>query len=141
MRVVWSWGRGRCSNGELGHGDTQNWLQPNHIVAVKERVVAVSTGGQHSLALTASGTVYSWGQGAYCQLGHGDEGRELPDAIISQVQLGRLLEQLRPKRIVALKGSMVAISAGSHNSLALVGTASSVTAISSGSGCRSASWR
>ena len=36
------------------------------------RKVAVSTGGRHALALTADGKVFSWGDGEFGQLGHGD---------------------------------------------------------------------
>ncbi|KUF97159.1 hypothetical protein AM588_10011026 [Phytophthora nicotianae] len=35
-------------------------------------VVAVSCGSRHTMALTASGAVYSWGWGSMGQLGHGD---------------------------------------------------------------------
>ncbi|RLN60951.1 hypothetical protein BBJ28_00002663 [Nothophytophthora sp. Chile5] len=37
-----------------------------------EEVVAVSCGSRHTMALTASGAVYSWGWGSMGQLGHGD---------------------------------------------------------------------
>ena len=63
--------------GALGHGDRQEQLRPKHVVAFKERVVAVSAGGRHSLALTASGAVWSWGDGQRGRLGHGDEQHQL----------------------------------------------------------------
>ena len=34
--------------------------------------MTVSAGYDHSLALTSTGEVYSWGNGGYGQLGHGD---------------------------------------------------------------------
>lgn len=37
-----------------------------------EEVVAVSCGSRHTMALAASGAVYSWGWGSMGQLGHGD---------------------------------------------------------------------
>ena len=58
--------------GQLGHSDYHGQPQPKHIVTLKERVVAVSAGTEHSLALTASGAVWSWGSGHNGQLGHGD---------------------------------------------------------------------
>ena len=69
-----------------------------------QRVVAVSAGGFHSLALTADGAVWSWGGGDFGQLGHGDE-----------------QEQLLPKKIETLAGqrSIVAVSAGGVHSLAI----------------------
>mmetsp|Transcript_30538 Transcript_30538/g.90685 ORF Transcript_30538/g.90685 Transcript_30538/m.90685 type:complete len:82 (+) Transcript_30538:186-431(+) len=38
-----------------------------------QRVVAVSAGASHSLALTADGAFWSWGGGGEGQLGHGIE--------------------------------------------------------------------
>ena len=37
-----------------------------------QRVVAVSAGSEHSLAVTANGAVFTWGGGMYGCLGHGD---------------------------------------------------------------------
>ena len=67
---VWSWGRG-CF-GQLGQGDGQGQLEPKKIEAITgQRVVAVSAGEFHSLALTADGAVWSWGERG-C-LGHGED--------------------------------------------------------------------
>ena len=68
---VWSWGWG--GNGRLGHGDQQLQLLPKKIEALAgQRVIAVSA-EDHSIALTADGAVWSWGDGAGGRLGHGDE--------------------------------------------------------------------
>jgi len=101
---VWSWGCGW--NGRLGHGDTQSSLLPKKVEALGgQRVVAVSAGGSHSFALTADGSVWSWGGGDYGRLGHGDE-----------------QDQLLPKKVEALAGQrVVAVSAGLVHSLALTG--------------------
>ncbi|KAG7401616.1 hypothetical protein PHYBOEH_000148 [Phytophthora boehmeriae] len=37
-----------------------------------EEILAVSCGSRHTMALTATGSVYSWGWGSMGQLGHGD---------------------------------------------------------------------
>ena len=72
---VWSWGGG--SFGKLGHGDAQNQLLPKKVEAfADQRVVAVSAGELHSLAITADGSIWSWGDGDWGQLGHGDEQRQ-----------------------------------------------------------------
>jgi len=99
---VWSWGQG--TYGRLGHGDEQNQLLPKKTEALAgERVVAVSAGHCHSLAITADGAVWSWASGAYGQLGHGDR-----------------QDQLLPKKVGAFAGQHVlAVSAGSTHSLAL----------------------
>jgi len=100
--AVWSWGFG--GRGRLGHGDRQNQLLPKKVEAyAAQRVVAVSAGDAHSLALTADGAVWSWGSGGSDKLGHGDEQR-----------------QLLPKKIEAFAGRrVVAVSAGSGHSVAL----------------------
>ena len=107
---LWSWGCG--GQGELGHGDTQSKLLPKKVEAFAgQRVIAVSARDSHSLALTADGAVWSWGDGVLgdggggdcCPLGHGDE-----------------QNQLLPKKIEALAGQrVVAVSAGQYHSLAL----------------------
>ena len=100
--AVWSWGNGY--HGRLGHGDNQAQLLPKKIEAFTgQRVVAVSAGSDHSLALTADGAVWSWGSGAVGKLGHGDT-----------------QDQLLPKKVEAFAGRrVVAVSAGQHHSLAL----------------------
>ena len=95
---VWSWGRG--GSGKLGHGDQQHQLLPKKIEAfASQRVVALSAGQRHSLAITADGAVWSWGGG---RLGHGDQ-----------------QNQLLPKKIEAFAGQrVVAVSAGAELSTA-----------------------
>ena len=81
---VWSWGQG--AYGELGHGDQQNQLLPKKLEAFAgQRVVTVSAGSDHSLAFTADGAVFTWGEGEYGCLGHGED----------------LSSQLLPKKIEA----------------------------------------
>jgi len=100
--AVWSWGNG--AYGRLGHGDWQEQLLPKKVEAFAgQRVVAVSAGESHSLAITADGAVWSWGGGDYGKLGHGDQ-----------------QSQLLPKKIEAFAGQrVVAVSAGEYHSLAL----------------------
>jgi len=101
--AVWSWGWGDESR--LGHGDEQLvQLLPKKVEALAgERVVAVSAGDCHSLALTADGAAWSWGYGEDGQLGHGD-----------------WQDQLLPKKVEAFAGQhVVAVSVGGTHSLAL----------------------
>jgi len=52
------------------------------------RIVSVATGGEHCLALSTEGEVYSWGGGAYGSLGHADGGaRVVPSRIESLSQI------------------------------------------------------
>ena len=100
--AVWSWGCGY--QGRLGHGDQQSQLLPKKVETLAgQRVVAVSAGSSHSLALTADGAVWSWGEGIFGQLGHGDQ-----------------QAQLLPKQVEALAGQrVIAVSAGYRHSLAI----------------------
>ena len=75
-----------AQTGRLGHGDEQRQLLPKKIEAfVGQRVVAVSAGALHSLALTADGAVFTWGVGEGGCLGHGED----------------LSDQLLPKKVEA----------------------------------------
>ena len=100
--AVWSWGGGDF--GKLGHGDEQHQCQPKKIEALAgQRVVAVTAGDQHNLAITADGAVWSWGDRIFGKLGHGDQ-----------------QAQWQPQKIEAFAGRrVVAVSAGAHHSLAL----------------------
>ncbi len=68
---IYAWGQN--NDGQLGTG---NNLDAGTAVAVQgqpfgHRVVAVAAGGAHSLAVTANGRVYAWGQNDDGQLGDG----------------------------------------------------------------------
>lgn len=76
--ILYTFGWGKC--GQLGHGDTRDRRAPTVVTALAasggaggrgRRVVKVSAGGIHSAALTESGTVYTWGEASYGQLGQG----------------------------------------------------------------------
>eukprot|EP01133_Synstelium_polycarpum_P003478 gene3478-3969_t len=69
--AVFSWGRGEC--GQLGHGTPQAaQVTPKQVQALTGmRIQMVSSGGYHSLAVEADGTVYSWGRSDYGVLGGG----------------------------------------------------------------------
>ena len=57
----------------LGHSDEEEQLLPKQVEAwAGQHVVAVLTGEDHSLALTA-GAVFTWGKGERGCLGHGED--------------------------------------------------------------------
>ncbi|GMH91853.1 hypothetical protein TL16_g12174 [Triparma laevis f. inornata] len=67
---VYSWGSG---HGLLGLSSTAPHHSPMKVALLsKVEVMTISAGYDHSLALTSTGEVYSWGNGGYGQLGHGD---------------------------------------------------------------------
>lgn len=84
---VWSWGH--SDNGQLGHGDGQDRLQPQCIKSLNNKeVVRIAAGAHHSLALTAQCQVYSWGSNSSGQLGHMDSPSTIP-------RLAKLSEGIR----------------------------------------------
>lgn len=79
----------------LGHGESLRQCGlPTAIAALKNvRVVHVACGWDHSLAVSSSGELYTWGAGHRGKLGHGDEAA-----------------QLLPKRVEALAGQRVVMA-------------------------------
>jgi alpha-tubulin suppressor-like RCC1 family protein len=66
--TVWTWGSD--TNGELGDDVTQaNKSTPVQVLGLSG-VVAIAAGSYHNLALTCNGTMWSWGQDTFGQLGN-----------------------------------------------------------------------
>ena len=58
----------------MGHGEERRQLLPKKVEAFAgRRVVAVSAGDVHSIALAANGAVFTWGKGERSCLGHGED--------------------------------------------------------------------
>lgn len=73
--TVWMWGRN--SNGNLGDGTTDDEPHPLPAqVPMLGDIVDLACGRDHTLALDASGRVFTWGLGQSGQLGHGVTGDE-----------------------------------------------------------------
>ena len=83
------------SLGNSFHGHEEHAVTTPTAVATLQgkRVVQVSAGMQHSLVLTDSGDVYSFGNGYYGRLGHGNE---------EQRKLPKLVEALKGRRVVEI---------------------------------------
>jgi alpha-tubulin suppressor-like RCC1 family protein len=91
--------------GQLGHGTQADELAPRRVegLLTGERVVAVAAGAHHSVVLTASGAVFTFGFGGFGGIGHGNQ-----------------LNQLSPKRVEALAGHrIVSIAAGTEHTIVL----------------------
>ena len=92
--TVYSWGYGVF--GQLGHGTLNDELAPRVVEALREiKIVSVATGLMHSLALTETGDVFSWGYNVNGQLGHGEAGGCLPTP--------KLVEALQGVRLVSVR--------------------------------------
>jgi E3 ubiquitin-protein ligase HERC3 len=97
---LFTWGL--ASSGELGHN---GWM-PIEVNAPKQsfpvhnvRIVSVATGGNHTLAISEYGGLFTCGRGRHGQLGHGgfhDEGNLVPVASLKCVILSQLAVALRP---------------------------------------------
>jgi E3 ubiquitin-protein ligase HERC2 len=111
---VASWGVGK--RGQLGNGKRQDERLPKRLmggVGYGIRIVQVSAGGglvriAHTLLLTSTGRVLSFGSGQYGALGHGfSAGKQLPDV-------------LRPQYVEALsRVRCTCVSAGELHSAAV----------------------
>lgn len=98
---VWSWGDG--DYGKLGRGGSDGCKVPLKIESLAGLgVIKVECGSQFSVALTRSGSVYTWGKGDYHRLGHGTD---------DHVR--------RPKKVAALQGKkIICIATGSLHCVA-----------------------
>ncbi|KAJ6811289.1 uncharacterized protein M6B38_155615 [Iris pallida] len=69
---IYSWGEE--SGGRLGHGVDSDVSQPKLLDAlVNMNIELVACGEYHSCAVTLSGELYTWGDGTFGLLGHGNE--------------------------------------------------------------------
>lgn len=108
--TVYAWGGNFY--GMLGNNSVTNSKVPVQVVdvggsGILSNVVAVSAGGDHSLALKSDGTVWAWGRNTYGQLG-----------------TNNITEQHAPVQVLDVGGSgnlsgIIAISAGNYFSLAI----------------------
>jgi regulator of chromosome condensation len=68
----WAWGSAECDQMELEEDDAEEGVVAHPVLVkplVKEAVVQLAAGGLHTLALTSSGRVFSWGCNDDCVLG------------------------------------------------------------------------
>ncbi|CAK9867327.1 unnamed protein product [Sphagnum jensenii] len=65
----WGWGR----YGNLGLGDRSDRLVPGEVAAIAgERMTQVACGWRHTISVSESGKLFTFGWSKYGQLGHGD---------------------------------------------------------------------
>jgi alpha-tubulin suppressor-like RCC1 family protein len=98
--TVWAWGDN--ASGQLGDGSSGGFSSVPAQVSGLSGIVAIAAGGDHSLALTADGTVWAWGDNTFGQLGNGSSG----STSVVPVQVSGL-------------SRVVAIAAGDLHSVAL----------------------
>ncbi|GLE03167.1 hypothetical protein PINS_up012046 [Pythium insidiosum] len=88
---AWGFGKG----GRLGTGTEFNHVEPTRLSSLAEIPIArVAAGENHTLALSRSGQVFSWGSNSFGQLGH-------------QLKSCSHESRLTPKRIDAFRGMTI----------------------------------
>jgi alpha-tubulin suppressor-like RCC1 family protein len=109
--AVWAFGDDRHGQLGLGRG-TVAAAAPRLLPALRGGVAGVAAGAEHSLAVTASGEVLSWGAGARFQLGHGVAARALRFLAARDEAVPRLVRALETVRVAS-------VAAGHFHSLAV----------------------
>ncbi|KAJ7531965.1 hypothetical protein O6H91_14G067000 [Diphasiastrum complanatum] len=97
---VFTWGRGKY--GQLGHGSTDNESRPTAVKALSDQmIVQIACGGEHTMAISREGLLFTWGQGYWGQTGHGTQ-----DDVLS------------PRQVLSLqKEQVMQASAGARHSI------------------------
>ncbi|KAL5252247.1 hypothetical protein ACHWQZ_G015137 [Mnemiopsis leidyi] len=89
--AVYTWGDG--DYGKLGHGNTSTQKTPKLLLGPLSGkvVVNVSAGYRHSACVCEDGTLWTWGEGDYGRLGHGDTlSRDSPKCVIDINNVGQV---------------------------------------------------
>ncbi|PNH12742.1 putative E3 ubiquitin-protein ligase [Tetrabaena socialis] len=111
--ALWSCGRGK--QGQLGLGAIADNPRLTRIPTLEGvRVVSASAGITHSLALAADGSLFTWGDGRYGQLGH----KALQQQAQAMVLHPRKIAELDPAPLTP-DARVTAIAAGAYHSMAL----------------------
>jgi alpha-tubulin suppressor-like RCC1 family protein len=93
---------GRNVGGRIGDGTQVDRLTPVNVTGLTSGVTAISTGWDHTCALTSAGGVKCWGKNSYGQIGDGTR-----------------VERLTPVNVTGLTSGVTAISAGTGHTCAL----------------------
>ena len=87
---TFTWGYGEY--GSLGHGDGESRSTPKVIDGlVGKKAIQVACGWCHTIVCTSNGRVYSFGDGEYGQLGHGDSKEQWTPTLIEALSEGKFV--------------------------------------------------
>lgn len=101
---VYTFGHGHT--GQLGHGNNKDLYTPTKVQGLvfhKDPIVQIAAGYEHTVALTMSGAVYTFGLGERGQLGHGSQHSQSTPKLV--------------KELVRLQVRAVQVSAGGHHTV------------------------
>ena len=86
---------GKGDHGKLGHGaasqpdatSTENKLVPTTIESIANlNIIMIDSLSTHSVAVTASGELYTWGNGDKHRLGHGTTAKEYAPRLVEALK-------------------------------------------------------
>ncbi len=84
-KTIYTWGSN--GSGQLGDGTTKSSTVPSPVITKDQLdgsfIQQVSSGGAHTMVLTSSGKIFSWGDNQYGQLGDGTTTNRLKPVQIS----------------------------------------------------------
>jgi hypothetical protein len=103
--TVKCWGRNNA--GQLGDGTTKSRLTPQKVSGLTETVAAITSGGDHTCALTTTGKVFCWGD-------------NLDGALGDSTSVNRSV----PVNVSGMTDSASAVTAGSAHTCALTAAGS-----------------
>ena len=115
--TLWSCGRG--NSGQLGHGTQMNEGALRRVEHLRGlRIVSTAAGVAHSVALASDGTLFTWGDGRYGQLGH--SALETLQNVVVNIALSKpwKVKALCPRKLLPTD-RVTAIAAGGHHTMAL----------------------
>ncbi|CAH1429339.1 unnamed protein product [Lactuca virosa] len=124
---VYSWGRGTF--GRLGNGSEVDQFFPVKIEfnltdkRDKVKIVGISAGAYHSLALADDSSVWGWGYNAYGQLGFDGENSIVPSLMKMPMTDGSVTENEKELKISSVKaGGMMSVAIDNLGSLWMWGS-------------------
>ncbi|XP_057858700.2 ultraviolet-B receptor UVR8 isoform X2 [Cryptomeria japonica] len=102
---IYGWGWNKF--GQVGVGDNIDHCSPLPVtLPVEQKVVQVSCGWRHTVAVTDKHNVFSWGRGTSGQLGHGDiNDRNIPQLVEALSADGSACQQIQTSKEAVLSGS------------------------------------
>jgi E3 ubiquitin-protein ligase HERC2 len=75
-----------CGHSDLhGHKIKEHLPKPKKLSISNEKIVNAAAGFNHALAVTEKGATYSWGNGAFYQLGHNSKSDEKEPRLIKKL--------------------------------------------------------
>jgi len=116
---VWGWGFNDCGQAGPGRPSPVDGTTPPERIPGLADAVAIAAGRRHSLALTADGSVWTWGNNDQDQLGRDSAGLSFDERCMTRTRAPlRSAFSITPHRVAGLP-PIKAIAAGDNLSLAL----------------------